>query len=1058
MRAEKTPRPTPPWIGTRSAVLERLLTALLDDPEVPFHLTSRDVSDPTVAILDAWATVSDVLSFYEERIRTEGYIGTAVQPESVLALLGLTAIRPRPPIGATVDLVYVLHEDPADLPVVLAEGLLSQTVPGPGEQLQTFETSAELTARASWNRLKVLSARPLVNLSAATSTPAGTWHIPVAGAAAGVTAGDCLVWREPASDPRVLRVVRASVDAVSDSTQLVVADSQSQDYGNNDEGGTAGEGPLEGGSSNVSPSWPMDTLRGIQDVLTRRTSEETRRGSATVDDPFGPLSENIPRLMATLQPDLAPSLYDAIATSRRGGGAALPTLEVLRVSAAPFGANAPRQPVFDVTGRQSGTAEWPLTGVLELSLRIVGASGAVDGLRSGDSNDASKARAVAPLGLRASVSATADGEPAQHAAVTIDGLPDVELGTFGTLTATVVAGELTVVHTHPVDEPLGFTMVVTAEAADQSVRFAVGSSSCVWFPSSDQQQLDAEVGHRRLRITYSEKADELLVTLRTPLRSVSPTVIHLDTRYEQIVPGSTVVVTRADGSAPEVRTVRSAETVAVAKYGMAAEVTRLALDGSWAESASTLSDLRAVRVHAGAQLLTVLPAVETADIAGARIELDGVHAGLDPGRRLIITGRRSDLGASAVAAAGEVVEVASVELSADPGGVPFTILSLTAALEHTYQRESVTVHGNVVRAHQGATLVETLGAGDARQAHQTFALASSPVLATVSPTGVASSLAVHVDGQRYREVSRISDSTPAASYLCGLDAAGHTTVTFAAPLPLGTGNVVAHYRAGNGGQGNVRAGQVSQLLTKPLAVTEVVNPLPASGGADPEGPDEMRRRVGIGLRSLGHEVTVADYVDTARTWPGVGKASAWTGANRLARAIHLDVAGTSPAPLRDESDLVVGLAASLGGQERSVAVEVRAVDPLVMVLRVRVKRAPDRTWESVARATRAALGERFAYADRALGQDVLVSDLLAAAHTALGVVACSVTGLVLLPPGATPDELSVLSQSLDEEVLPRTRIRAASTNNPDGTIADRAQVAFIDLSVPNSVIVEEWLT
>ena len=48
-------------------------------------LTTRDTSDPSVAILDAWAAVGDVLTFYQERIANEGYLRTATERRSVLS-------------------------------------------------------------------------------------------------------------------------------------------------------------------------------------------------------------------------------------------------------------------------------------------------------------------------------------------------------------------------------------------------------------------------------------------------------------------------------------------------------------------------------------------------------------------------------------------------------------------------------------------------------------------------------------------------------------------------------------------------------------------------------------------------------------------------------------------------------------------------------------------------------------------------------------------------------------------------------------------------------------
>ena len=49
-------------------------------------LTTREANDPAIALLDSWATVADVLTFYQERIANEGYLRTATERRSVLEL------------------------------------------------------------------------------------------------------------------------------------------------------------------------------------------------------------------------------------------------------------------------------------------------------------------------------------------------------------------------------------------------------------------------------------------------------------------------------------------------------------------------------------------------------------------------------------------------------------------------------------------------------------------------------------------------------------------------------------------------------------------------------------------------------------------------------------------------------------------------------------------------------------------------------------------------------------------------------------------------------------
>ena len=163
-----TPSPGLPALpyrpGDRSQFLAQLLadlaTATLADGQ-PFGLGTLAPSDPTVALLDAWATVADVIAFYQERIANEGYLRTATQPGSLLAIAQLTGYRPRPGLAASVWLAYSLQPDPTDTAVVLPAGLLAQSVPGTGELPQTFETTAELVARPSWNTLPVRTTGPV---------------------------------------------------------------------------------------------------------------------------------------------------------------------------------------------------------------------------------------------------------------------------------------------------------------------------------------------------------------------------------------------------------------------------------------------------------------------------------------------------------------------------------------------------------------------------------------------------------------------------------------------------------------------------------------------------------------------------------------------------------------------------------------------------------------------------------------------------------------------------------------------------------------------------------
>jgi hypothetical protein len=82
-------------VGTHPDFLGRLLAQLsrksLQDASGKLRyplagLTTRASDDPSIAFLDAWAVVGDVLTFYQERIANEGFLRTSTERRSVLEL------------------------------------------------------------------------------------------------------------------------------------------------------------------------------------------------------------------------------------------------------------------------------------------------------------------------------------------------------------------------------------------------------------------------------------------------------------------------------------------------------------------------------------------------------------------------------------------------------------------------------------------------------------------------------------------------------------------------------------------------------------------------------------------------------------------------------------------------------------------------------------------------------------------------------------------------------------------------------------------------------------
>src|SRR5437762_1760196 len=176
-------------VGTQVDFLRSVLAAL-SEPEFSAlrTLTTRELDDFTIALLDSWATLADVLTFYQERIANELWLRTATERDSILRLAQLIGYRLKAGVAAETPLCFLLDETPgAPTEVTVAEGNKVQSVPGANEKPQTFETIEELEARVAWNVLKPRLKKPIV-------ITAGLKEAYLKGTATNLTAGDALLF------------------------------------------------------------------------------------------------------------------------------------------------------------------------------------------------------------------------------------------------------------------------------------------------------------------------------------------------------------------------------------------------------------------------------------------------------------------------------------------------------------------------------------------------------------------------------------------------------------------------------------------------------------------------------------------------------------------------------------------------------------------------------------------------------------------------------------------------------------------------------------------------
>jgi hypothetical protein len=313
--------------GTHVTVFQRLL-ARLHQQETPMQKTGEpnrplqtlslgDRSDPALALLDAWATVADVVSFYQERIANEGYLRTAIEDRSILELSRTIGYDLRPGVAATTPLVFTVEDAPgSETAVLVPQGTAVQSIPTrPGDVPQTFETSADLLARVEWN---VLTPRLEQTF---TPSPIEAKALKLRGTSTQLQAGDTisLVAKEHRTERVNLTITTVDLnfdkgftqigwsdepDSIPDSPEIFVFRQRAALWGNNaptsqvvtfEGDGTISSGKKPDGTSDLTIILGSNTLFfsqfNIGDILVvgthlRRVSTITSDTSLTVEPAF----------------------------------------------------------------------------------------------------------------------------------------------------------------------------------------------------------------------------------------------------------------------------------------------------------------------------------------------------------------------------------------------------------------------------------------------------------------------------------------------------------------------------------------------------------------------------------------------------------------------------------------------------------------------------------------------------------------------------------------------------------------------------------------------------
>lgn len=484
---------------------------------------------------------------------------------------------------------------------------------------------------------------------------------------------------------------------------------------------------------------------------------------------------------------------------------------------------------------------------------------------------------------------------------------------------------------------------------------------------------------------------------------LSPTAtdgsVDLEAVLSEITPGGLAVLAKGEFNRPqepfpsgtyvELYKVTSTSEASRAEFALSGKVTRLRLVG---QNLATqfFEHPRETSVYAQSESLALAQYPVLDPVSGATLQLAAAADGLDPGRRVIVVGDRVSNGKTLVHQA---------TLTGAQPHAKGALVTIAPPLPAALKRETVVVHANVALATHGETVMQILGAGDASRSFQRFELKRLPLTyrGAANETGADSELTVRVGEVEWVEKPTMFGAAPGErAYTLETDEAGRNVVTFGdgtrgARLPSGQNNVRATYRQGLGQDGNVGMNALTQLVTRPLGLKGVSNPVEAQGGTDPERAEEARRTMPLGTRTLGRAVSLLDYEDFAMAFTGVAKAQAQVLHLPAGPTIVITVAGQNGTPLSPANPVWNNLRTALRDSgDPHVQVGLLSYQSSTFRLGLKVKRDLAYAIGPLLADVEAALRAHYSFDARALAQPVLHSDVVAVVHSVPGVVAVDI--------------------------------------------------------------------
>lgn len=918
-----TNRPNLPQIAFRSGDHARhksaMLAGLSSSTALPLAgLGTRDDSDFSIALIDAWASALEVLGFYQERLINESYMGTATERFSIGELARLVGYRLHPGAAAETDMILLMDDPPGAEPDVatltVPQGTRIQSQPGPDQTAQVFETTEELDARVAWNHLRPRQTELVI--------PEDGDRVAWVQGTPPLAKGDVLLFvgagrqdDHTATDWNVRRVLATEVEADGARTRI----------------------EWDAALSGVEPEGLQLFVMRERAALFGHNAPDIRVFGEDQLENFG---------FTRIEDD------DGVRITKAGDDATVTDWDF----------TWPLIPATSLPGHFNG-----LIGLDAIYKSFVPGGWIVLSARSGK---------VEPFRIRNSAD---DGFNAYAISGKATGIePDVLAGgnEFRTLyRSTSVWGA---------SEALHF-----AERAIPN--YVTGTEILL------DRRVTAMPEGRRLALR-GPRARVRLTSGTVTLTNDSGETRDISAGHELIVVAVQEVpfifniffflILAELGDIFTANTGGIGGGIAPAGGGILADASGGGGGGGVGPgSFGDFGDFANPEEEDGGISLPILVQWTLQDTDG----FTGTVSSL-PGVFLTIPAYDDDP---------TVAEIATLDRLEDTSPSR-TRLVFSRALAHVYDRMALAIHGNVAEAAHGEGATEILGAGDPAVPFQKFVLGQAPVTHRLAstPTGVESTLSVRVDGVEWQEMPDLYDrGAEAQVYRTVLTDDGQTIVEFgdgvsgARPAP-GRDNIVARFSRGLGRAGNLRAGQLAMPLDRPLGLRDVINPLPATGGADPEAAEDARRNVPLYTRTLGRVVSITDYRDFALGFPGIAKAESrwvWNGVNRR---VVVTVAGEDGAALpTDGATFEALLDAFRDFGDPLVGFDLIAYAPAFFRVALKIAVEPAYDSDTILADVQARLRADFAFEPRDFAQEVALSEIAASAHEVTGVRAVDIDRL-----------------------------------------------------------------